>query len=163
MAVLVSDSSVLIDLERGGLLEAAFLCGQTLVVPDLLYEAELREPNGPYLIELGLSVTELTPDELQLAQNVQNTRQALSPADCFALACASRPNHILLAGDGPLRAEAGARNIGCSGLLWFLDQMLQSGKVTEAVLCEGLTRLSQHRRCRLPKAEVEKRRKLWCK
>ena len=42
MIILVSDTSILIDLERGGLLEAAFSCGLTMVVPDLLYERELE-------------------------------------------------------------------------------------------------------------------------
>jgi hypothetical protein len=40
MLILVSDTSVLIDLERGGLLAPAFTCGLTMVVPDFLYECE---------------------------------------------------------------------------------------------------------------------------
>ncbi|SRR5712691_6026665 len=162
MAILVSDSSVLIDLERGGLLEAAFVCGLVMVVPDLLYENELKDSNGPYLMQLGLAVTELTSDEVQLAQEVLSLRPALSPEDCFALACATRPDHTLLAGDGPLRTEAAARRITCRGLLWLLDQMLESNRITKEVLYEGLTKISQDRRCRLPKAEVEKRLKGWC-
>jgi len=38
MIVLVSDTCILIDLERGGLLETAFSCGFTMVVPDLIYD-----------------------------------------------------------------------------------------------------------------------------
>ncbi|MCW3618671.1 hypothetical protein K6Y76_37205, partial [Burkholderia cenocepacia] len=63
MIILVSDTSVLIDLERGGLLEAAFSCGLTMAVPDLLYERELETENGPLLRKLGLGVVALTPDE----------------------------------------------------------------------------------------------------
>jgi hypothetical protein len=163
MAILVSDSSVLIDLERGGLLESAFLCDLAMVVPDLLYEQELKDPNGPYLIQLGLSVTALTSDELQLAQEVFNLRSALSPQDCFALACATRANHTLLVGDSALRTEAEARNVTCSGLLWLLDQILASGKVSKNVLCDGLSKIHKHPRCRLPKAAVEKRLSDWCK
>lgn len=47
MITLVSDTSVLIDLERGGLLEHAFSCDLTMVVPDLLYARELETENGP--------------------------------------------------------------------------------------------------------------------
>ncbi|MDG0857490.1 hypothetical protein [Roseateles puraquae] len=54
MIILVSDTSVLIDLERGGLLEPAFSCGLTMVVPDLLYDRELVAENGPFLKQLGL-------------------------------------------------------------------------------------------------------------
>mgnify|MGYP003526952972 FL=1 len=52
MIVLVSDTCILIDLERGGLLEAAFSCGFTMVVPDLIYDRELADENGPYLRSL---------------------------------------------------------------------------------------------------------------
>lgn len=162
MPLLVSDSSVLIDLERGGLLEAAFTSGFTMVIPDLLFENELRASNGVYLVELGLTVIELGPDEVAMAQDFQSARSALSLEDCFALCCAIRPNHILLAGDGPLRKEAGTRGIPFRGLLWLLDEMFASGNASKNLLCEGITKIFQHARCRLPKAEVERRKKLWC-
>ncbi|SRR5258708_17495768 len=162
MAILVSDSSVLIDLERGGLLEAAFGCGFTMVVPDLLYTNEIADSIGPYLTKLGLGVTELTPKEVEIAQEVLNSRDRLSPEDCFALACATRPDSVLLVGDAGLREEASARQIKCYGLLWLLDQMLESGKVSAATLCDGLTKISQHQRSRLPKSEVDRRIKGWC-
>jgi hypothetical protein len=162
MAILVSDSSVLIDLERGGLLQVSFFCGHTLIVPDLLYETELHAYNGPYLKNLGLSVVSLTPDEVGLAQDIANGCPALSLEDCFALALAARAEHTLLAGDGPLRNEASSRKIACSGLLWFLDQILVSGAAKPVDLCAALMTIAKHPRCRLPKLEVEKRLKSWC-
>lgn len=113
MAILVSDSSVLFDLERGGLLESAFSCGLPMVVPDLLFENELRDYNGAYFQELGLAVTALNPDE-------------------------------------------------CRGLLWLLDEMFATGKVSANQLCESLTRIKQDKRCRLPKSELDSRIKRWC-
>ena len=41
--VLVSDTSVLIDLKRGSLLEVSFRLAFRFVVPDLLYERELKK------------------------------------------------------------------------------------------------------------------------
>lgn len=158
----VSDSSVLIDLERGGLIEAAFQCGISMLVPDLLYENELKESPGPYLMRLGLGVTPLSPEELSAAQELQNSRPGLSLEDCFALICASRLNHHLLVGDGLLRKEATSRGVNCRGLLWLLDEMLASDKVPKSLLCEGLNRIAQHPRCRLPRTEVEARLKAWC-
>ena len=70
MIILVSDTSVLIDLERGGLLEHAFSCGLTMVVPDLLYERELEPENGPLLRQLGLGVVALNFDEVVFAQQL---------------------------------------------------------------------------------------------
>lgn len=60
MRLLVSDTSVLIDLERGGLLETAFRLSWEFAVPDLLYKRELRDHNGPALLHLGLRVGRLT-------------------------------------------------------------------------------------------------------
>jgi hypothetical protein len=162
MPVFVSDSSVLIDLERGGLMESAFSCAISMLVPDLLYENELRDSNGPYLKGLGLGVTALSPDEVSSAQDLQTHRPALSLEDCFALICAARNDHCLLAGDGPLRKEAASRKVICRGLLWLLDEMLASGKVSKTLLCEGLNKISQHPRCRLPRNEVTARLNAWC-
>jgi hypothetical protein len=159
--VLVSDTSVLIDLERGGLLETAFACGNQLVVPDYLYVVELASENGPLLLELGLNVVELTSEEVEFAQTTQIANPVLTMADCFALSCARRPEHVLLTGDKALRIEAKEQNMNCYGLLWLLDQMEASKSITLASLVEGLEKISVHPRCRLPKIEVEARLKRW--
>jgi len=72
MRVLVSDTSVLIDLERGNLLEAAFRLSCDLAVPDLLYRRELRDQNGPALIAMGLRVEELDSEGIGLAQTYRS-------------------------------------------------------------------------------------------
>lgn len=161
MAILVSDTSVLIELERGGLLEPAFSFGLIMVVPDLLYQNEIEEENGPYLRTLGLGVVSLTPDEVELAQTIKEQRPALSLPDCFALSCALRQEHVLVTGDQKLRNEAIARNAKARGLLWILDQMELSGKFSSKLLHEGLCRISAHQRCRLPKNEVHERLLRW--
>ena len=161
MIILVSDTSILIDLERGGLLEAAFSCGLTMVVPDLLYERELESENGPFLRRLGLGVVTLTPEEVMLAQQLRTARTALSLPDCFALSCATRPNHALVTGDKILRNEATRRQITVYGLLWMLDQMSASGSIEKSMLHEGLTLISSDCRCRLPHHEVRIRLDVW--
>jgi len=159
--ILVSDTSVLIDLERGGLLESAFSCGLTMVVPDLLYERELAAANGPLLRRLGLGVVALAPDEVTFAQQLRTRRPSLSLADCFALSCARRPDHALVTGDRLLRTEAQSQQCPVYGLLWVLDQMGASNRIGAELLHEGLTRISNHPRCRLPKADVLARLQRW--
>lgn len=161
MIILVSDTSILIDLERGGLLEASFSCGLTMVVPDLLYERELEPENGALLRKLGLGVVSLTPEEVALAQKLRTERKALSLPDCFALSCATRADHALVTGDKILRTEAMARLGNVYGLLWMLDQMAASGSVPTSLLYEGLARISAHPRCRLPQSEVRSRLNAW--
>ena len=161
MIVLVSDTSILIDLERGELLEGAFSIGLSFVVPDLLYDRELKDDIGPHLKSLGLGVVTLTAKELAVAQEVSAARPGLSLPDCFALSCATRPDHILVTGDGLMRKEAQARLGAVYGLLWILDQMHASGRFESDHLIKGLTKISTHPRARLPADEVRKRLKAW--
>jgi len=161
MIILVSDTSVLIDLERGGLLEPAFSCDLTMVVPDLLYARELEEDNGPLLRRLGLGVVELTPDEVAYSQQLRQEHPGLSLPDCFALSCARRADHALVTGDKLLRAEAQARQCTVYGVLWVLDQMELSGKLSTTLLHEGLMRMSNHPRSRLPGGDVRTRLQRW--
>lgn len=161
MILLVSDTSVLIDLERGDLLPVAFATGVPMVVPDMLYERELEPYNGAYYRALGLQVVTLQPDEVSFAQIVKNERKPLSLPDCFALSCARRPDHALLTSDGRLRTAARNYRVEMYGLLWLLDGLAESGAATHATLHEGLTKISQGPRCRLPKAEIQKRLMAW--
>lgn len=132
-----------------------------MVVPDLLYERELEPENGPFLRKLGLGVVELSPEEVAYAQRVKTERKKLSLPDCFALSCATRTDHELVTGDGDLRSEAMARLGKVYGLLWLLDQMADSGKVSTAQLYDGLVRITADQRCRLPQIQVRARLTAW--
>ena len=82
MRVLVSDTSVLIDLERGMLLEAAFRLSFELVVPDLLFKKELQPANGQHLLNLGLCVEDLDDQGIRRAVAYRKQETALSVATC---------------------------------------------------------------------------------
>lgn len=109
-------------------------------------------------MSLGLS---LQPDEVGFAQLVKNERKPLSLPDCFSPSCARRQDHVLLTGDGPLRTAAKDYGVEMYGLLWLLDRLAESGAATYSTLHEGLTKISQGPRCRLPKAEIQQRLKAW--
>ena len=89
MRILVSDTSALVDLERGSLLEATFRMPFEFTVPDLLYDRELKNHGGDRLRELGLRVAELDGDEVMRALEYRRRQPALSLPDCFALALAA--------------------------------------------------------------------------
>ena len=157
MAILVSDTSVLIDLERGSLLEALFQLPYQFVVPDLLYERELVGPFGEALKSLGLVVEELTPDEVSRATLVRRERATLSAPDTFAFALAEARTWALLTGDGELRNLATAEGVEFHGVLWLIDQFEAEATIAVEDLHAALTAISSHPRCRLPKAEIKKR------
>lgn len=157
MLVLVSDTSVLIDLERGGILRCAFELEAELVVPDVLFERELKGDLGNELLALGLRVESLTDEGVAQAQGYRLQQSRLTVPDTFALALARRNGWMLLSGDGALRALAAAEGVACHGVLWLIDQIEAESAATMVQLRDGLQRLAAHPRCRLPAAEVTAR------
>jgi hypothetical protein len=155
--LLVSDTSVLIDLERGGLLAAVFALPMKFAVPDLLYERELRTWPGGDLKEAGLLVLALDADGVELAQGYRRRERRLSLPDAFALSLAKTGGHVLLAGDACLREQADVEGVECHGVLWVFDALFEQAIVTGADLASALRHLAAHRRCRLPAAEIQKR------
>ena len=162
MNVMVADTSVLIDLERGGLLEQCFSLPYQFTVPDMLYRNELAgRRDGPEfgesLLALGLRVEELEGSEVSGAIRYRRERPNLSLPDAFALALAAARKWTLLTGDGVLRAFAARLSVVCHGVLWILDRLLESGITSPADLVSGLTSIRDHPRCRLPHDEVASR------
>jgi len=155
--VLVSDTSVLIDLERANLLEEMFLLPFEFAVPDLLYGRELAGELGDRLMPLGLRIEELTPVELRRATAVNRQHSRLSVPDTFAFAIAEARGWGLLTGDGTLRELAIAEQIDMHGVLWLFDQLADGNHVALARLHRGLSSLFAHPRCRLPANEVRRR------
>jgi predicted nucleic acid-binding protein len=152
--ILVSDTSVLIDLDRGGLLEAVFALPHGLAVPDVLYDREMQGEWGERLRGLGLRVEEVSEAGVGNALNYRQQRASLSVPDSFALALAKEREWLLLTGDNVLRDLAAAENVECHGVLWVLDRLEEGGVPELHVLHDGLSKLAAHPRCRLPAREV---------
>lgn len=161
MQILVSDTSVLVDLERGGLTEATCRLPHQFVVPDLLYRRELQAYEGPRWTASGLQIAELSEAEVQLAQAVRLEMSQLSLPDSFAFALASQRRWTLLAGDGVLRSYASAHQVRVHGVLWVLDELSASHILGNSDLFAALQAISIHPRCRLPRAEIDQRLELW--
>ena len=157
MKVLVSDTSVLIDLERSSLLKTAFRLPYEFAVPDLLYEQEIKNYNGAELLELGLRVEELDERAVAAALEFRRRKSALSLPDSFALALAQAESWMLLTGDGTLRALAHEETVDCHGTLWIFDQMYAEAVANAQKLHDGLHAIANHSRCRLPHAAMNMR------
>lgn len=157
MVVLVSDTSVLIDLERGLLLEPCFLLPLEFAVPDLLYKRELADYEGPKLIETGLRIVELSNDELCRAQEIRAANLKLSLPDAYAYSLAFERDWTLLTGDGELRKLALSAEIPFHGVLWLLDQIFDNAIVETSKIISGLRAIAEHPRCRLPRHEIQVR------
>jgi predicted nucleic acid-binding protein len=157
LAVLVSDTSIIIDLERGNFLEDLFRLPFEFAVPDLLFRKELEGPLGDQLIELGLRIEELVPAELTRAIAIRREQARLSTPDTFAFAIAERRAWTLLTGDGALRELAKSIGVPTHGVLWLCDRFAEHEVVSNDRLYIGLCDIFNHPRCRLPAAEVHAR------
>lgn len=157
MIVLVSDTSVLVDLERGQFLDSCFQLPFQFAVPDLLYKRELEGIGGPEMIARGLRIEELNKDELSVAQMIRSEHLKLSVPDAYAYSLALARDWILLTGDGELRALARERQMPFHGVLWVLDQLFEGQVIGSAVLAAGLEIIASHPRCRLPRGDVQAR------
>lgn len=157
MTVLVSDTSVIIDLERGDILETVFTMNAEFAMPDLLFERELSGDLGLRLVGLGLRVEELSPAEVEAATVLSRADRSLSLADTFAFALAQARRWTLLTGDAGLRRAAEAHQLEVHGALWVFDQLETGGVCGPRILHEALTKTASHPRCRLPRPEVARR------
>ena len=162
MNVLLPDTSVLIDLERGAILETIFRLPFNYAVPSLLYRMELKDCGGNALMDLGLRLEELDVKEVMLAQTYSLRLRALSVPDSFALALAKSRSWILLSGDRKLVRLAKEEEVAVHGVLWLFDRMYDEGVTDRTELFNSLRAITAHPRCRLPKAELEKRLRIYC-
>lgn len=155
MDVLISDTSVVIDLERAELIEHVFALPYRFVVPDALYDKEIKDYGGARLLALGLEVRTLTGAQVADAQRFRTLERRISIHDSYALSLAKAEAAILLAGDAAMRRLAEAEELRCHGVLWVFDRLEEHQVVTAAALHAGLSRVVAHPRCRLPRDIVD--------
>lgn len=113
------------------------------------------------MLKLGLRVEELDGDTVSRALAFRQQRPALSLPDAFALALAQAHAWMLLTGDGGLRTLANHEGVECHGVLWLIDRLHEAATTTAKHLHAGLTAISTHPRCRLPKTETRQRLELY--
>jgi len=157
MDVLISDTSVVIDLERAELIEHVFALPYHFVVPDALYEKEIKDYGGARLRDLGLEIRVLTGAQVVEAQRLRTLERRISIHDSYALSLAKAEAAILLAGDAAMRRLAEAEEVRCHGVLWVFDRLEEHRVVEARALHLGLTRIVAHPRCWLPKDAVDQR------
>ena len=166
MNAMVSDTSVLIDLERGAFLELCFRLPWNFTVPDLLYETELGSQSdssglGETLLALGLEIAELSGAEVSQAIQYRRRKPALSVADSFAFSLAVSRVQSLLTGDAAMRSFAESIDLAYHGVLWVLDQILEANIATAEQMVSGITAIAAHPRCKLPQNEITARMKIY--
>ena len=109
MLLIISDASVLIDIEHGELTSAMFSLPWQFAVPDVLFAEELEERHG-HLKQFGLISKTIDSDLVNEAYNLRQKHVQTSVNDLLALTLAKHEKCRLLTGDKALR-KVGSRLI----------------------------------------------------
>jgi len=158
MRIIVSDSSALIDLKKGGLLEALLSLPFEFVIPAALLDAELLSFAKGEIALLQKQMTAATLDGtgMDRAQAVLAASPALSTYDCIAFIVAEdHPGCIMLTGDKRLREKAEAAGMECHGVLWVVDELARARLTTAKTLLRALLAWQDDSTVQLPLRELE--------
>ena len=161
MRTVISDVSCLIDMAKGGLIEAMFDLPYRFAIPKVMYESELVViPNieKEDIKNLGLKTSVLPKDAVSRAKAYVENTPSLSLNDCSALVLAEEtPDSILLTGDRRLRNVASEIEIEVHGSLWIIDQMHACNIVKVPSLLKALDVFKNDKAVFLPDDEIQKR------
>lgn len=155
----VLDTSLLIDVYIGEIIVEFFQLPYSFVAPDVII-AELQEPDGKILMELGLRQGELIGSQVLEVIQLRELYRQPSVNDLFALVLARVLSATLLTSDGGLRKAAYQEGIPIHGIFWVLDEMVRLKIISQLRAADAL-KLMCERGSRLPQDECDKRLKKW--
>jgi len=155
----VADTSVLIDLHHGGILEAAFTLPFHWLTPDVIL-AEAHNPDGSELLAFGLEVGPLSGEQILEVADLVSKYRRVSTNDLFALVLAKHTAATLLTGDRRLREIAQAHGVRVHGTLWIMDQLVERHLLTPALAASSLDSILEMG-SRLPPTECAIRMNRW--
>lgn len=161
MRIIISDSSCLIDLHKGGLLQAIFSLPFRFAIPQPLFDEEIlsiSEKEKAALVASGMEVMVLPGEHVSVARVYFNENRRLKLNDCFALVLAEATEKaILFTGDQPLRQLAESKDIETHGVLWAIDMLGEHTDIDPGLLLEALLIFEDDPLVRLPGDEIKVR------
>jgi predicted nucleic acid-binding protein len=159
MLIIISDTNVLIDIEDGNLTPHIFLLPYEIVVPDVLFELELKEQHS-HLLQAGLKVKSLTAEFVERTETLSIKYPRTSTIDRLALALAMQEKCPILTGDRDLRVAAKGEDIEVHGTLWIVEELLNA-KLIELMHARNSFDTMKTKGSRLPWGDVEKLLSKW--
>lgn len=159
MRVIVHDSNVLIDLLHADLLKLWAECGIEINVSILVF-SEIQTDAAKLASIKELVIHQLEPDDLVESLGFYERHPDLSLPDCSCIPLAMKHGVPLLTGDKLLRRIASSLGIEVRGMLWVLDQLLES-ELIDRSQAVSILELLINKGSRYPMDEVQKRLKAW--
>ena len=159
MKKLILDTSICIDLYHGKLLKAVLKLKHKIVLPDFII-AELKEPAGELLLQLGFTEEGTSDEETKDIVALRNEYASPSTNDLVALYLAKRNACYLITGDNALRNAAKQEGVTAHGIFFLLDEMVKCNILRERQAADALEEIIAEGSW-LPKKECEERFKKW--
>ena len=160
MRVVISDSSVLIDLAKVKLIEITLALPYEFIIPDVIFADELidlQHYKREQLLELGFKTGSLDGKQVGIALQYGFNYKPLTTNDCFALVLAeSIEQAILLTGDGDLRKTAQKHKVETHGIIWLCEQIRENQRGDDKILRTALEILRDDPRSRIPSRELNR-------
>lgn len=159
MRIIVNDSSALIDLKKGGLLEIFVELPFEFVVSGAIVADELLSFTRGEIafMRRKMAVVTLSGEEMTRVRELQLSSPVLSLHDCSSLVIAQREvGCILLTGDRRLRAKAEAARVECHGILWVVDEIAKAKLASSKALLKALEAWRDDSTVHLPSAELSR-------
>jgi len=158
LKIVVSDSSVLMDLAKADLIEPTLALPYEFMIPDVIFARELLDL-GKYtrakLKGLGFTIGSLEGGDVEYATTYfRQHRTRLSLNDCFAWRLAEVHKGVLMTGDADLRKLADISGVEVHGVLWAIDLMARQGTCRSKRLVKALDLLDGDDCVRLPRASL---------
>lgn len=154
MLLVICDANIFIDVEDGDLTPVIFRLPYEIVVPDTLFELELKERHS-HLLKAGLKVKSLNAESIKKTEFLSSKYSRPSMMDHSALALAMQERCPLLTGDKDLRAAAKSEGIEVHGTIWIIEELLNQKIITQAQ-ARGSFDSMKAKGSRLPWGDVEK-------
>jgi len=161
--VVVQDANVLMDLVNGGILDAWFRLGIETWTTDFVL-AEIKDPKQETTVTKAMGKRQLLVAESATESYGQisgfHTTWGISIADASVLHTAKAMEVPLMSGDATLRKAASREGVQVIGVLWALDELVDNVKISAGEAAWALVQILEAGSY-LPKAECEKRIKIW--
>lgn len=122
--LVVTDTSIWVDLRKSGLVDAFFRLPFYRCVSDFVVEEKTIGIDWKLLFNKGLQKIQLSDEEISHLSSIRQNHMSTSVADLASFFVAKKNNGILLTGDDSLRKYSG-KILEVHGFLWIMDNLVK--------------------------------------
>ena len=152
----VTDTSALIDLGKGNLLEVLCRLPYEFILPKPLRKNELLDYSDEKSLTIdsaGIITVDVSTDQVVRSSKLKKQYNRLSLNDCICLVLNDDQDGILLTGDSEMRRVANTKGMDCHGVLWVVES-LEKMAVCRSLLIEVLKAWNSDSDVYLPEGKV---------